>query len=161
MELLSVVVSCFGGEDLMDDFLSTLHETLKNHNHEVIIVSSKTLDYENSVVTTKKDALFDGLKKASGDIACFIDVNLIDKVRFLNPMIGLIDVVDRDFDVAITRNVKGYMFHNLMRNASQREFLEREFCLIKREAVDAILLENTFSCEFLKREGFRIAWYEY
>ncbi|MBQ2832693.1 hypothetical protein [Methanobrevibacter sp.] len=161
MQNLSIVVRCFNRRNMVDDFLLNLRETLRNYEYEVVLVGGGDLDYENVVVTTEKDAIFDGLRNASGDLVCFIDVNLIDSLRFIPTMIGLIDEVDRDFDAAMTRKVKGNRFAGLKSKVSHKDFFENEFCLLKRNAVDAILSENAFSPDFLEREGFRIAWYEY
>jgi len=146
---------------LIDDFLLKLRETLRNYEYGVVLVGGGDLDYENVVVTTEKDALFDGLRNSSGDLVCFIDVGLVGSLRFIPTMVGLIDEVDRDFDAAMTRKVKGNRLDGLKAKFSHTDFFENEFCLLKRNAVDAILSENAFSPDFLEREGFRIAWYEY
>lgn len=161
MELLSVVVRCFDGEDLIDDFSLKLQKTLKNYDYEVVLVTDNALDFENSVVSTEKNALFDGLSNANGDLVCFIDIDLCDLLRFIPPMIGLIDKVNKDFDVVMTRKVKEDMVHHLMNKFSKNELFKTELCLMKRSVVSAVLSENTFSQDFLEREGFRIAWYGY
>ena len=161
MQNLSIVVRCFNRKHLIDDFLLKLRETLRNYEYGVVLVGGGDLDYENVVVTTEKDALFDGLRNSSGDLVCFIDVGLVGSLRFITTMVGLIDEVDRDFDAAMTRKVKGNRLDGLKAKFSHTDFFENEFCLLKRNAVDAILSENAFSPDFLEREGFRIAWYEY
>lgn len=161
MQLVSIVVSCFNREESIDDFLMKLQKTLKNYDYEVVLVTDNALDFENAVISNEKDAFFDGLKQANGDLVCFIDIDLGDLLRFIPPMIGLIDKVNKDFDLVITKKVKESGINRLKTRFFQKELLENEFCLLKQSVVSAILSENAFSQNILEREGFNIAWYEY
>lgn len=190
MELLSIVVPCFNEEDTVEIFFSEVEKSL-DCDFEVIYVNDgssdntlariKDLASRNPNVKYisfsrnfgKESALYAGLKKASGDLVCVMDVDLQDPPCLLPNMIEETE----DYEIVATRRVdrKGEpkiksffarMFYKLFNRISKIDLVDgaRDYRVMRREVVDALLeLEeyNRFSKGLFQWVGFRTKWIEY
>lgn len=193
MELLSIVVPCFNEEDSVEIFFKEIQKTLIKYDYEIIFVNDgsrdntldviKKLAINNSNVKFisfsrnfgKESALYAGLKNATGDLICVMDVDLQDPPGLLPQMIETIETTD--YDIVATRRVtragepkiKSFfarVFYFLFNKISKMELVDgaRDYRLMSRQVVDSILdLEeyNRFSKGLFQWVGFNTKWIEY
>lgn len=193
MELLSIVVPCFNEEDSVEIFFKEIQKTLIKYDYEIIFVNDgsrdntldviKKLAINNSNVKFisfsrnfgKESALYAGLKNATGDLICVMDVDLQDPPGLLPQMIETIETTD--YDIVATRRVtragepkiKSFfarLFYFLFNKISKMELVDgaRDYRLMSRQVVDSILdLEeyNRFSKGLFQWVGFNTKWIEY
>lgn len=193
MDLLSIIVPCFNEEESVEIFFKEVKESLNKYNFEIIYVDDGSKD--NTLVNIKKlannnrnikyisfsrnfgkeAALFAGLKNASGNFVCVMDVDLQDPPNLLPGMIQTIKTTD--FDIVATRRVtrvgepkiKSFfarMFYKLFNKISGIDLVDgaRDYRLMTRQVVDSLLRlneYNRFSKGLFQWIGFNTKWIEY
>ena len=189
MELLSIVVPCYNEEDSVEIFFKEVQKNIGNF--EVIFVNDGSSD--NTLANIKKlanlnsnvkyvsfsrnfgkeSALYAGLKNATGDLICVMDVDLQDPPNLLPEMTSSIG----EYDIVATRRVSregepiirsffARMFYKLINKLSKVEFVDgaRDYRVMTRSVVNAILElneYNRFSKGLFEWVGFKTKWIEY
>ncbi len=193
MNLLSIVVPCYNEEESVGMFLKEIQKVLVNNNFEIIYINDgssdntlkniKEIANENSNVKYisfsrnfgKESAIYAGLKNASGDLICVMDVDLQHPPSLLPEMIDT--VTNEDYDVAAARRVsrKGepkiksffsHLFYKFFNRISEMNLVEgaTDYRVMTRQVVDSILElteYNRFSKGLFQWVGFETKWIAY
>ena len=193
MVLLSIVVPCFNEEESVEIFLKEIQETLKEHDYEILYINDgssdntlkkiKELADSNSNVKYisfsrnfgKESAIYAGLKNASGDLICVMDVDLQHPPSLLPEMIE--SVSSEDYDVVAARRVsrKGepkiksffsHLFYKVFNRITNMDLAEgaTDYRVMREPVVDAILKMteyNRFSKGLFHWVGFNTKWIPY
>ena len=193
MVLLSIVVPCFNEEESVEIFLKEIRETLKEHDYEILYINDgssdntlkkiKELADSNSNVKYisfsrnfgKESAIYAGLKNASGDLICVMDVDLQHPPSLLPEMIE--SVSSEDYDVVAARRVsrKGepkiksffsHLFYKVFNRITNMDLAEgaTDYRVMRKPVVDAILKMpeyNRFSKGLFHWVGFNTKWIPY
>lgn len=193
MVFLSVVVPCYNEEESVKIFLDELQKTLPDCDFEVIYVNDgscdDTLKNIKDLAETnprvkyisfsrnfgKESAVYAGLKNASGDLVCIMDVDLQHPLYLLPEMIE--SVVNEGYDVAAGRRTtrKGepkiksffsHMFYKVFNVISEVKLIEgaTDYRVMKRQVVDSILElpeYNRFLKGLFEWVGFETKWFEH
>ncbi|WP_462316524.1 glycosyltransferase family 2 protein [Methanobrevibacter sp.] len=193
MVLLSIVVPCFNEEESVEIFLKEIQETLKEHDYEILYINDgssdntlkkiKELADSNSNVKYisfsrnfgKESAIYAGLKNASGDLICVMDVDLQHPPSLLPEMIE--SVSSEDYDVVAARRVsrKGepkiksffsHLFYKVFNRITNMDLAEgaTDYRVMRKPVVDAILKMpeyNRFSKGLFHWVGFNTKWIPY
>jgi len=123
----------------------------------------------------KEAAMYAGLCEAKGEWICILDADMQDPPSLLPSMFDIL--LDDEFDIAATRRVSrigepkirsffARRFYSLINHMSDVEIVDgaRDFRLMKREVVDAILQlseRQRFSKGIFSWVGFRTKWIEF
>ncbi len=190
MNLLSIVVPCFNEEETVEIFSKEINKTLNEHNFEIIFINDgsgdntlnniKKLADENSNIKYisfsrnfgKESAIYAGLKNATGDLVCVMDVDLQHPPSLLPEMIE--SVSNEDYDVAAARRTsrKGepkiksffsHMFYKVFKRITKMDLVEgaTDYRVMTRQVVDSILQlkeYNRFSKGLFQWVGFNTKW---
>lgn len=192
---LSVVVPCFNEQEAVPIFYNEVKKVLVTlkAEYEIIFIddgsSDKTLEEVKELSEKdkcvhyvsfsrnfgKEAAMYAGLKKAAGDYAVIMDVDLQDPPSLIPEMLSA--VCSGEFDSAATRrtNRKGEppvrsmfarLFYKLMRYFSDIDIVDgaRDFRMMSRTMVDAVLSvseRGRFSKGIFAWVGFRTKYFEY
>ena len=190
MDLLSIVVPCFNEEKTVKIFSKEINKTLNEHNFEIIFINDgsgdntlnniKKLADENSNIKYisfsrnfgKESAIYAGLKNATGDLVCVMDVDLQHPPSLLPEMIE--SVSNEDYDVAAARRTsrKGepkiksffsHMFYKVFKRITKMDLVEgaTDYRVMTRQVVDSILQlkeYNRFSKGLFQWVGFNTKW---
>ena len=190
MNLLSIVVPCFNEEKTVKIFSKEINKTLNEHNFEIIFINDgsgdntlnniKKLADENSNIKYisfsrnfgKESAIYAGLKNATGDLVCVMDVDLQHPPSLLPEMIE--SVSNEDYDVAAARRTsrKGepkiksffsHMFYKVFKRITKMDLVEgaTDYRVMTRQVVDSILQlkeYNRFSKGLFQWVGFNTKW---
>ena len=190
MNLLSIVVPCFNEEKTVKIFSKEINKTLNKHNFEIIFINDgssdntlnniKKLADENSNIKYisffcfffKESAIYAGLKYATGDLVCVMDVDLQHPPSLLPEMIE--SVSNEDYDVAAARRTsrKGepkiksffsHMFYKVFKRITKMDLVEgaTDYRVMTRQVVDSILQlkeYNRFSKGLFQWVGFNTKW---
>ena len=190
MNLLSIVVPCFNEEKTVKIFSKEINKTLNKHNFEIIFINDgssdntlnniKKLADENSNIKYisfsrnfgKESAIYAGLKNATGDLVCVMDVDLQHPPSLLTEMIE--SVSNEDYDVAAARRTsrKGepkiksffsHMFYKVFKRITTMDLVEgaTDYRVMTRQVVDSILQlkeYNRFSKGLFQWVGFNTKW---
>ena len=193
MVLLSIVVPCFNEEESVEIFSKEIRETLKEHDYEILYINDgssdntlkkiKELADSNSNVKYisfsrnfgKESAIYAGLKNASGDLICVMDVDLQHPPSLLPEMIE--SVSSEDYDVVAARRVsrKGepkiksffsHLFYKVFNRITNMDLAEgaTDYRVMRKPVVDAILKMpeyNRFSKGLFHWVGFNTKWIPY
>lgn len=193
MDLLSIIVPCFDEEELVKIFFEEVQEALVNYNFEIIYVNDgsadNTLKNIKDMASTnsnikyisfsrnfgKESAIYAGLKYASGDLVCIMDVDLQHPPELLPEMIEAIS--EEDCDVVAARRVsrKGEpiiksffskLFYKFFNRISKMELMEgaTDYRVMTRQVADSLLQlneYNRFSKGLFQWVGFNTKWIEY
>lgn len=190
MNLLSIVVPCFNEEETVKIFSKEINKTLNEHNFEIIFINDgssdntlnniKKLADENSNIKYisfsrnfgKESAIYAGLKNATGDLVCVMDVDLQHPPSLLPEMIE--SVSNEDYDVAAARRtsrkgepkIKSFfsqMFYKVFKRITKMDLVEgaTDYRVMTRQVVDSILQlkeYNRFSKGLFQWVGFNTKW---
>ena len=190
MNLLSIVVPCFNEEETVEIFSKEINKTLNEHNFEIIFINDgsgdntlnniKKLADENSNIKYisfsrnfgKESAIYAGLKNATGDLVCVMDVDLQHPPSLLPEMIE--SVSNEDYDVAAARRTsrKGepkiksffsHMFYKVFKRITKMDLVEgaTDYRVMTRQVVDSLLQlkeYNRFSKGLFQWVGFNTKW---
>ena len=193
MDLLSIVVPCFNEEESVEIFFKEIQKVLADQNYEIIYINDgssdntlkkiKKLANENSNIKYisfsrnfgKESAIYAGLKNASGDLVCLIDVDLQHPPSLIPEMIET--VFNEDYDVVAARRIsrKGepaiksffsHSFYKIFNRISEIELVEgaTDYRVMTRQVVDSILElseYNRFSKGLFHWVGFNTKWIPY
>lgn len=123
----------------------------------------------------KEAALYAGLEQSTGDYVAVMDADLQDPPELLTQMYT--DITNEEYDCVATRRsdrkgeppIRSFFakcFYKLINKISKADIVDgaRDFRLMKREMVDAILSikeYNRFSKGIFGWVGFKIKWIEY
>ncbi|MDO5860151.1 glycosyltransferase family 2 protein [Methanobrevibacter sp.] len=192
MDLLSIVVPCFNEEESVGIFLDEIQKTLFDRNYEVIFINDgstdntlaniKDLANSNQNVKYisfsrnfgKESAIYAGLKNASGDLVCLMDVDMQHPPSMLPEMI---ESISEGYDVVAARRIskKGepmvksfgsHMFYKIFNRISKLDLVEgaTDYRVMTRPVVDAVLElseYNRFSKGLFQWVGFETKWIDY
>ncbi len=193
MDLLSIVVPCFNEEESVEIFFKEIQKVLADQNYEIIYINDgssdntlkeiKKLANENSNIKYisfsrnfgKESAIYAGLKNASGDLVCLIDVDLQHPPSLIPEMIETVS--NEDYDVVAARRIsrKGepaiksffsHSFYKIFNRISEIELVEgaTDYRVMTRQVVDSILElseYNRFSKGLFHWVGFNTKWIPY
>ena len=193
MDLLSIIVPCFNEEESVPIFLEEIKKSLNNYDFEIIYINDgsddntlkniKELADSNSNVKYisfsrnfgKESAIYAGLKSASGDLICVMDVDLQHPPSMLPEMIET--VTTEGYDIAAARRVsrKGepaiksffsHLFYKFFNRISEMNLVEgaTDYRVMSRQVVDSVLQlteYNRFSKGLFHWVGFDTKWIEY
>ncbi|WP_296877829.1 glycosyltransferase family 2 protein [uncultured Methanobrevibacter sp.] len=193
MDLLSIVVPCFNEEESVEIFFKEIQKVLADQNYEIIYINDgssdntlkkiKKLANENSNIKYisfsrnfgKESAIYAGLKNASGDLVCLIDVDLQHPPSLIPEMIET--VYNEDYDVVAARRVsrKGepkiksffsHLFYKVFNRITNMDLAEgaTDYRVMRKPVVDAILKMpeyNRFSKGLFHWVGFNTKWIPY
>ena len=193
MNFLSIVVPCFNEEESVGIFLNEIQNVLIDYDYEIIYINDgsddntlkniKELADSNPNVKYisfsrnfgKESAIYAGLKSASGDLICVLDVDLQHPPRLLPEMIET--VTNEDYDIVAARRIsrKGepmlksffsHLFYKLFNMISEMELVEgaTDYRMMTRQVVDSILQlneYNRFSKGLFQWVGFNTKWIDY
>lgn len=192
-DIISVVVPCFNEQESTDLFyteFTKIMDSLPSADYELIFVDDGSSD--NTLANIKKlaansekikyisfsrnfgkeAAIYAGLKAASGDYICTMDVDLQDPIELLKDMYteikkGEYDIVaayrsDRKGEGAI-RSFLSEMFYKIINKISNTEFVSgaRDFRLMTRQVADSVLEVceyNRFSKGIMSWVGYKTKW---
>ena len=193
MTVLSIVVPCFNEEESVGIFLGEIQKVLAGHDFEVIYINDgssdntlkniKDLADSNSNVKYisfsrnfgKESAIYAGLKYASGDFVCLMDVDLQHPPSLLPEMLETISRDDVDVVAARRTTRKGegrfkswasHLFYKIFNIISNLDLVEgaTDYRVMKRPVVDSILQlseYNRFSKGLFQWVGFETEWISY
>ena len=193
MTVLSIVVPCFNEEESVGIFLGEIQKVLAGHDFEVIYINDgssdntlkniKDLADSNSNVKYisfsrnfgKESAIYAGLKYASGDLVCLMDVDLQHPPSLLPEMLEIISRDDVDVVAARRTTRKGegrfkswasHLFYKIFNIISNLDLVEgaTDYRVMKRPVVDSILQlseYNRFSKGLFQWVGFETEWISY
>lgn len=193
MDLLSIVVPCFNEEESVEIFSEEIKKTLNGYNYDILYINDgssdntlkkiKELANSNSNIKYisfsknfgKESAIYAGLKNASGDLVCVMDVDLQHPPSLLPEMIEAIS--NEDYDVVAARRVsrKGepfikslfsHSFYKVFNRATKMDLVEgaTDYRVMTRQVVDSILQlteYNRFSKGLFHWVGFNTKWISY
>ena len=193
MNLLSIVVPCFNEEESVRILLEEIQKELTDYNFEIIYINDgssdntlkeiKNIADENSNIKYisfsrnfgKESAIYAGLKNASGDLTCVMDVDLQHPPKLLPEMIETI--LNEDYDVVAARRVsrKGesaikrffsHLFYKIFNRISEMKLVEgaTDYRVMTRQVVDSLLElpeYNRFSKGLFQWVGFNTKWIDY
>lgn len=193
MDLLSIVVPCFNEEESVEIFFKEIQKVLADQNYEIIYINDgssdntlkkiKKLANENSNIKYisfsrnfgKESAIYAGLKNASGDLVCLIDVDLQHPPSLIPEMIETVS--NEDYDVVAARRIsrKGepaiksffsHSFYKIFNRISEIELVEgaTDYRVMTRQVVDSIMElneYNRFSKGLFHWVGFNTKWIPY
>lgn len=193
MVFLSIVAPCFNEAESVAIFFDEVRNTLDGYDFEVIYVNDgssddtleniKDLADANSNVKYvsfsrnfgKESAIYAGLKNASADLVCVMDVDLQHPPRLLPEMIEAIEEEGYDVVAARRTSKKGepkikswgsHMFYKLFNMISRMDLVEgaTDYRIMTRQVVDAVLElseYNRFSKGLFQWVGFETKWIPY
>lgn len=193
MDLLSIVVPCFNEEESVEIFFKEIQKVLADQNYEIIYINDgssdntlkeiKKLANENSNIKYisfsrnfgKESAIYAGLKNASGDLVCLIDVDLQHPPSLIPEMIETVS--NEDYDVVAARRIsrKGepaiksffsHSFYKIFNRISEIELVEgaTDYRVMTKQVVDSIMElneYNRFSKGLFHWVGFNTKWIPY
>lgn len=191
MKTLDIVVPCYNEEEMLQIFYKEVSDNLKNIKWNVIFVNDGSNDntlevikeLENSYDNVKyisfsrnfgkESAIYAGLDYSTEDYVVLMDADLQDPPSLIPKMMEYI----KEYDIVGTRRVtrKGEpfirsffarLFYKIANKITKIELVdgERDFRLMKREVVNAILdlkEYNRFSKGIFQWVGFETKWLEY
>ena len=191
MSLLSIVVPCYNEAESVGIFHDEIKKVLADVDYEIIFIddgsNDSTLDEMKSLTGVdskvkyisfsrnfgKESALYAGLKNATGDLVCVMDVDLQDPPGLLPEMISYIG----EYDIVATRRVSrngepairsffARMFYRFINRISKIELVDgaRDYRLMTRQVADSLLElkeYNRFSKGLFEWVGFKTKWLEY
>lgn len=193
MTVLSIVVPCFNEEESVGIFLDEIQKVLAGYDFEVIYIndgsSDNTLKNIKDLADSnpnvkyisfsrnfgKESAIYAGLKNASGDLVCLMDVDLQHPPSLLPVMLEMISRDDVDVVAARRTTRKGesrfkswasHMFYKIFNMISNMGLVEgaTDYRVMKRPVVDSILQlseYNRFSKGLFQWVGFETEWISY
>ena len=193
MTFLSIVVPCFNEEESVGIFLDEIQKVLQGHDFEVIYIndgsSDNTLKNIKDLADSnpnvkyisfsrnfgKESAIYAGLKNASGDLVCLMDVDLQHPPSLLPEMLETISRDDVDVVAARRTTRKGegrfkswasHLFYKIFNIISNLDLVEgaTDYRVMKRPVVDSILQlseYNRFSKGLFQWVGFETEWISY
>ena len=193
MTFLSIVVPCFNEEESVGIFLDEIQKVLQGHDFEVIYIndgsSDNTLKNIKDLADSnpnvkyisfsrnfgKESAIYAGLKNASGDLVCLMDVDLQHPPNLLPEMLETISRDDVDVVAARRTTRKGegrfkswasHLFYKIFNIISNLDLVEgaTDYRVMKRPVVDSILQlseYNRFSKGLFQWVGFETEWISY
>ena len=193
MTFLSIVVPCFNEEESVGILLDEIQKVLQGHDFEVIYINDgsgdntlkniKDLADSNPNVKYisfsrnfgKESAIYAGLKNASGDLVCLMDVDLQHPPSLLPEMLETISRDDVDVVAARRTTRKGegrfkswasHLFYKIFNIISNLDLVEgaTDYRVMKRPVVDSILQlseYNRFSKGLFQWVGFETEWISY
>lgn len=192
-DLISVIVPCFNEQESTELFYSEFTRIINNIqsvNYELIFVDDGSKDNTLSEIKTlaskservkyisfsrnfgKEAAIYAGLKSASGDYICTMDVDLQDPIELLIDMYAEIKKGEYDIVAAyrsdrkgegIVRSFLSEMFYKIINKISNTEFVSgaRDFRLMTRQVADSVLKVaeyNRFSKGIMSWVGYKTKW---
>ena len=195
--LVSIICPCYNEEAMLplyfDKMQSVVFSSLAQYDFELILINDGSKDKTLSILRTlakadervkyisfsrnfgKEAAMYAGLKHASGDFVCVMDVDLQDPPEMIAEMLERLK--DEDCDCVATRRVtrKGEpkirsafarAFYRIINRISDTEFVDgaRDFRMMRRCVVDAVLElgeYHRFSKGIFMWVGFDTVWLEY
>lgn len=191
MKTLDIVVPCYNEEEMLQIFYKEVSDNLKNIKWNVIFVNDGSNDntlevikelknsYDNVKYISfsrnfgKESAIYAGLDYSTEDYVVLMDADLQDPPSLIPKMMEYI----KEYDIVGTRRVtrKGEpfirsffarLFYKIANKITKIELVdgERDFRLMKREVVNAILdlkEYNRFSKGIFQWVGFETKWLEY
>lgn len=192
-DLISVIVPCFNEQESIELFYSEFTRIINNIqsvNYELIFVDDGSKDNTLSEIKTlaskservkyisfsrnfgKEAAIYAGLKSASGDYICTMDVDLQDPIELLIDMYAEIKKGEYDIVAAyrsdrkgegIVRSFLSEMFYKIINKISNTEFVSgaRDFRLMTRQVADSVLKVaeyNRFSKGIMSWVGYKTKW---
>ena len=198
-ECISIVVPCYNEEQVIPLFCEKIQLTLESMSEkynlvwECIFVDDGSTDKTIYIIKEfckinpnfkyielsrnfgKEAAMNAGLKRASGEYAAIMDVDLQDPPEMLEEM--YLSIKESGYDSCAARRVTRYgepkirsffadCFYKLMNKISKTEIVSgaRDFRLMNRKMVDAVLSlceYNRFSKGIFGWVGFNTKWLEY
>ena len=193
MDFLSIIVPCFNEEESVGIFFKEIKKVLVNYDFEIIYINDgssdntlkniKEIANENPNIKYisfsrnfgKESAIYAGLKNASGDLICVMDVDLQHPPNLLPEMIETIS--NEDYDVVAARRIsrKGepyfksffsHLFYKLFNRISDMNLKEgaTDYRIMTRQVVNSILElneYNRFSKGLFQWVGFNTKWIAY
>ena len=179
--------------NLLGFFLGEIQKVLEGHDFEVIYINDgssdntlkniKDLADSNSNVKYisfsrnfgKESAIYAGLKYASGDLVCLMDVDLQHPPSLIPEMLEIISRDDVDVVAARRTTRKGegrfkswasHLFYKIFNIISNLDLVEgaTDYRVMKRPVVDSILQlseYNRFSKGLFQWVGFETEWISY
>lgn len=192
-DIISVVVPCYNEQESIELYYSEfvkVMNTLDGADYELIFVDDgssdttlakiKELSAESKRVKYisfsrnfgKEAAIYAGLKYASGDFVCTMDVDLQDPIELLKQMYTEIKKGEYDIVAAYRSDRKGEgrirsffskLFYKIMNKISNTEFVSgaRDFRLMTRQVADSVLKiseYNRFSKGIMSWVGYKTKW---
>lgn len=192
-DIISVVVPCYNEQESIELYYSEfvkVMNTLDGADYELIFVDDgssdatlakiKELSAESKRVKYisfsrnfgKEAAIYAGLKYASGDFVCTMDVDLQDPIELLKQMYTEIKKGEYDIVAAYRSDRKGEgrirsffskLFYKIMNKISNTEFVSgaRDFRLMTRQVADSVLKVseyNRFSKGIMSWVGYKTKW---
>ena len=195
--LVSIVCPCYNEEAMLPLYYEAMEKSvfsqLTDYDFELILINDGSKDKTLSILRTlakadervkyisfsrnfgKEAAMYAGLKHASGDFVCVMDVDLQDPPEMIAEMLERLK--DEDCDCVATRRVtrKGEpkirsafarAFYRIINRISDTEFVDgaRDFRMMRRCVVDAVLElgeYHRFSKGIFMWVGFDTVWLEY
>lgn len=196
MKKTSIVVPCYNEEENILDFYNTAMRVLSDGQncYELIFIDDGSKDktrellYSLSSTTKcevkalifsrnfgKEAAMYAGLKEASGDYTCIIDVDLQQDPRYILKMEEILDEHIEYDSVALfqekrdeSKLLKTFkdMFYKLINKISEVDFVSgaSDFRMFRRNMVDAIVdisEKNRFSKGIFSWVGFNTYYLPY
>lgn len=193
MTFLSIVGPCFNEEESVGIFLDEIQKVLQGYDFEVIYIndgsSDNTLKNIKDLADSnpnvkyisfsrnfgKESAIYAGLKNASGDLVCLMDVDLQHPPSLLPEMLETISRDDVDVVAARRTTRKGegrfkswasHLFYKIFNIISNLDLVEgaTDYRVMKRPVVDSILQlseYNRFSKGLFQWVGFETEWISY
>ncbi len=197
MKKISIVVPCYNEEETLplyyDEMQKIVKEMGKKVKFEFIFVNDgskdKTLAILRGLAKKDKDVrylsfsrnfgkeagIYAGLKAATGDYICTMDVDLQDPPTLLIEMFNTLESGEYDCCAAKSTSRNGYSFlrktftkwfYKLINKLSKVEMVDgaRDFRLFTRQMLDSILeLEeyNRYSKGIFSFVGYNTKWIEY
>ncbi len=192
-DIISVIVPCFNEQESTDIFyteFTKIMDTLPGADYELIFVDDGSSD--NTLINIKKlaavskkvkfisfsknfgkeAAIYAGLKAASGDYVCTMDVDLQDPIELLCDMYKEIKKGEYDIVAAYRSDRKGEgvirsalseLFYKIINKISNTEFKSgaRDFRLMTRQVADSVLQVseyNRFSKGIMSWVGYKTKW---
>lgn len=192
-DIISVVVPCYNEQESIEIYYSEfvkVMNTLDGADYELIFVDDgssdatlakiKELSAESQRVKYisfsrnfgKEAAIYAGLKYASGDFVCTMDVDLQDPIELLKQMYTEIKKGEYDIVAAYRSDRRGEgrirsffsrLFYKIMNKISNTEFVSgaRDFRLMTRQVADSVLKVseyNRFSKGIMSWVGYKTKW---
>ena len=195
--LVSIVCPCYNEEAMLPLYYEAMEKVvfsqLADYDFELILINDGSKDKTLSILRElakadervkyisfsrnfgKEAAMYAGLKHATGDFVCVMDVDLQDPPEMIAEMLERLK--DEDCDCVATRRVtrKGEpkirsafarAFYRIINRISDTEFVDgaRDFRMMRRCVVDAVLElgeYHRFSKGIFMWVGFDTVWLEY
>ena len=197
MKKISIVVPCYNEEETLPIFYEEMQKIVKEMSKEAkfefVFVNDGSKDKTLAILRglAKKDknvrylsfsrnfgkeaGIYAGLKNATGDYICTMDVDLQDPPSLLKEMFKTLETGEYDCCAAKSTSRNGYSFlrktftkwfYKLINKLSKVEMVDgaRDFRLFTRQMLDSILeMEeyNRYSKGIFSFVGYNTKWLEY